>query len=96
MVHLLSSLNSSVPTQYVHIGSLATLEVSLPGVVLRSKDITIRGSGPGSWKMKDLKEDFSAILNVLKDVRDTKIKFVKLVDVEKPWNEGEERMVFVP
>jgi hypothetical protein len=46
--------------------------------------------------MKDLKEDIPAILNVLKDVRDAKIKIVKLADVERAWNEGGERMLFVP
>ena len=50
-LHLFKSLNTPKPVQYVHIGALSVPEITLPGDILRSKNLTIRGSGPGAWSM---------------------------------------------
>lgn len=96
MVHLLSSLKSKVPTQYVHVGAVSQQVAELPGAVLRSKDITIRGAGPGAWSMEVLKGELPKILEALRDVKERNIKVVKLANVEKAWSESEDRIVFVP
>ncbi|CZR68386.1 uncharacterized protein PAC_18285 [Phialocephala subalpina] len=96
VVYLLKSLNSKRCVQYVQIGSLAGLEASLPSAVLRSKDITMRGAGPGAWTMQQLAESMPGVLNALKNVPKRNVKVVKLEEVEKVWNDGGERIVFVP
>lgn len=96
MVHLLSSLKSKVPTQYVHIGAVSQQIAELPGALLRSKDITIRGAGAGAWGMGVLKGELPKILDALRDVKERKIKVVKLADVEEAWSESGDRVVFVP
>ena len=96
VVHLLKSLKSKRPVQYVQIGGMAGLEVSLPGAILRSKDITIRGAGPGAWTFRDLAESVPGILTALKDVPKRDVRVVKLSEVEKVWNDSGDRMVFIP
>jgi NADPH:quinone reductase-like Zn-dependent oxidoreductase len=95
-VCLLKSLKSNRTVQFVQIGSMAGAEVALPGSVLRSKDIVVRGSGPGAWKLTDLQESLPGLLLALKSVPARKLRIVKLSDVEKVWNDEGERMVFVP
>ncbi|KUJ20228.1 uncharacterized protein LY89DRAFT_780061 [Mollisia scopiformis] len=96
VVHLLKSLNSKRPVQVVQIGSMAGTEAALPGAVLRSKDITLRGSGPGAFKISDLVDSLPGLLNVLKSVPERDLRVVSLVDVKKVWNQGGERIVFIP
>jgi NADPH:quinone reductase-like Zn-dependent oxidoreductase len=97
-VHLLNSLKTTKPVDYIHIGSLSgDMEISLPGAVLRSKPLTIRGSGPGGWSTRDLAAVMPDLLEALKLVPEQPIKVVKLADVESEWNSaGSERVVFVP
>lgn len=95
-VHLFSSLKSTRPVQYVHIGSLAALDISLPGAVLRSKNLTIRGSGPGAWSTLQVAQSMDQLLPLIKDLPEQPIKTVRLKDVEKAWNSaGGERLVVV-
>ena len=96
MLGLLGALKSSVPTQYVQIGSLAGNDAQIPSAVLRSKDLTMRGSGPGAWSMKELGMSLPALLEVFKSIEKRDVKVVKLNNVEKVWNEEGERIVFVP
>lgn len=99
MVYLLSSLSSDVQTQYVHIGGVSSPTIELPGAVLRSKDITIRGAGPGAWSLGALVGELPAILEALKGVRmrDGSVRVVRMEDVESEWEaKGPERLVFVP
>lgn len=98
MLHLLSSLNSSRPTQYVQIGSMAGLEASLPAAVLRSKDLTLRGAGPGSWSLKDMAGELEGVLKALVSAKPCEMRVEKLQDVTKVWdaNDGGARIVFVP
>ncbi|KAK0938723.1 hypothetical protein LTR29_009691 [Friedmanniomyces endolithicus] len=85
--HLLASLKSQRLTQYVHIGGLSGQELLLPGAVLRSKNLTIRGSGPGAWRMQDVADSIDELLEVVKGVPEQPIKLVKLKDIEAVWDE---------
>lgn len=95
--HLFGSLKLSKPTQYIHVGGLTGAEeISLPGAVLRSNNLTIRGSGPGAWSMKEVSQLLDGMLQVLKDTPEQPIRVAKLADVEKVWDEpSNERLVFV-
>ncbi|KAF2813640.1 GroES-like protein [Mytilinidion resinicola] len=103
-LHLFKSLKSARPVQYVHIGSLDALEVSLPGSVLRSKNLTIRGSGPGAWSFKEMGKELPELLKAMPAMEEQPVKVVPLSEVEKTWGEiggvrgesGGFRIVFVP
>ena len=97
-VHLMSSLQTEKAVEYIHIGSLGgDLEISLPGAVLRSKNLTIRGSGPGAWSTRDLAAVMPDILTALKSVPEQPVRTAKFADVETEWrNSTGERLVFVP
>lgn len=95
--HLLNTLKATKPVQYVHIGALSAQTMNLPGAVLRSRNLTIRGSGPGAWSNQELAAVMPDLLSALKDVPKQPVKIAKLADVEKEWSsEGGERVVFVP
>ena len=94
--HLLQSLKSSRPVQYVHIGALDSSEMSLPGSVLRSKNLIIRGSGLGSWTPQQVDAEIPGLLEAIKGIKKQEVKVVPLSQVENAWNEKGERMVFVP
>jgi NADPH:quinone reductase-like Zn-dependent oxidoreductase len=96
-VHLFNQLASKVPVQYVQIGVMAGTEANLAAANLRSKNITIRGAGPGAWTFPQLVGEYGNILNALKSVKKQEVRVVKLADIEKVWNEKSAvRMVFVP
>lgn len=96
---LLSSHKQARPLQYVHIGTLSGQDMALPGAVLRSSNLTIRGSGPGAWSLAQAVEELPSMLEALGGVEEQKVKVLKLEDVETEWEkkvEGEGRVVFVP
>lgn len=96
---LLSTHKQRKPLQYVHIGTLSGQDMALPGAVLRSNDLTIRGSGPGAWSLANAASELPEMLNALATVEEQKVRVVKLEDVEEEWDrkvEGEGRVVFVP
>ncbi|KAI5367631.1 putative GroES-like superfamily, polyketide synthase, enoylreductase domain-containing protein [Septoria linicola] len=96
-VHLFKSLMTPKPVQYVHIGALSNTEISLPGEVLRSKDITIRGSGPGAWKMSSFAQTLPDLLAAMSSIPEQPVKVAKFEDVEREWHySGPDRLVFVP
>ncbi|EMC96224.1 hypothetical protein BAUCODRAFT_33572 [Baudoinia panamericana UAMH 10762] len=98
VVHLFQSLKSARPTQYVHIGGLSgQLDISLPAAVLRSKNLTIRGSGPGAWRMRDVANTIDGLLALIKEVPEQPVKVAKLKDVESVWDQPVTgRLVFEP
>ncbi len=99
MLHLLNSLQSKVPVQCVQIGSMSGWNMDFPASLLRSKDITFRGSGPGAWTLGMMGEELVPLLKGLTNVKPQPVKKVKLEDVESAWGdprEGGERLVFVP
>ena len=94
---LLADLKPEGKVQYVHIGSLAGLEMSLPGQVLRSKDLVIRGSGMGAWSIQEMGHEVEPLLEAIKEIEGQEIEVKKLEDVESAWDEvGGKRKVFVP
>ena len=94
--HLFKSLKVSKPLQYVHIGSLAGPEISLPGSILRSTDLTIRGSGPGAFSYEALNAEVPRLLEAFKGIKSSALKIVSLSEVEKTWSEKGDRTIFVP
>ncbi|CAD0053960.1 unnamed protein product [Aureobasidium pullulans] len=86
--HLFKSLKVSKPLQYVHIGSLAGPEISLPGSILRSTDLTIRGSGPGAFSYERLNAEVPRLLEAFKGIKSSALKIVSL-------KKGD-RTIFVP
>ncbi|KAH0274488.1 quinone oxidoreductase, partial [Aureobasidium melanogenum] len=94
--HVLSTVNFTRPVQYIHIGGLAGTEMMLPGHVLRSKDITIRGAGPGSWSREAMRPEIPEILNAFKTFRTQNVKVVPLSEIEEDWHNKNERIVFTP
>ncbi|KAF2166116.1 hypothetical protein M409DRAFT_23844 [Zasmidium cellare ATCC 36951] len=95
--HLLASLKAPKPVLYVHIGALSTPAIDLPGSILRSKDITIRGSGLGSWSVEQCAAEMPELLKVLLDIPPLPTRVIALRDIEKGWDyQGKERLVVVP
>lgn len=96
--HLLTSLpRQRRPLQYVQIGTVAGPDIALPGAVLRSKNFTLRGAGPGAWGFDELNAELPEMLAFTAEAPRPKIKVEKMSDIEKVWNEkgnGEERLVF--
>ena len=95
---LLKSLKPGKKIQYVQIGSLAGQVMSFPSAPLRSADITMRGSGPGAWSLKDLNEQLPFIIDAIVKCPEQKVKVEKLADIEKAWADTStrERIVLVP
>lgn len=94
--HLLRSVSFPKPVQYVHIGSVAGLDLTLPGSVLRSQNLTIRGSGHGSWSFGDMAAELPALLDAFRRMELSEPNRVPLSKVEETWSSETERMVFVP
>ncbi|UJO13070.1 putative NADPH-dependent quinone reductase tdiC [Fulvia fulva] len=96
-VHLFNSLKTPKPVQYVHIGALSEPEITIPGGVLRSKDITIRGSGPGAWSMKAFAETLPELLSIIPGIPEQPVEVAKFEELEEKWKyDGPKRLVFVP
>jgi NADPH:quinone reductase-like Zn-dependent oxidoreductase len=68
VLHLFKALKPTGAVQYVQIGTLSGPSLDMPGDLLRSKDITIRGSAPGSYSMKLLAQEMPKMLASLQDV----------------------------
>ena len=83
--------------QYVQIGALGgKLEVKVNGAMLRSKNITIRGSGPGAWSMEDMGTELRGLVDVVVGGEFLKGMYVKEIDIERieeAWNDkGKDRV----
>jgi NADPH:quinone reductase-like Zn-dependent oxidoreductase len=94
--HVLSTVNFTRSVQYVHIGGLAGTEMMLAGHVLRSKDITIRGAGPGSWSREAMRPEMPKIINAFKMFKKQEVKVVPLSEIEEHWHDNKDRIVFTP
>lgn len=92
--HLLSSLPGKKLCQYVHIGGLSGNEMMVPGSILRSKNLVIRGSGPGSFSMGDLFHSIPSLLQCFGNLEKQEVKQVPLSKVADGWNDQEKRIVF--
>jgi NADPH:quinone reductase-like Zn-dependent oxidoreductase len=96
IVTCLAHLNSRVPTQAVQIGSMAGLETQLPSALLRSKDVTLRGSGPGAWKMEVFAKEAEGMLRAVEGLSVQDVTVRGLGDVGVAWGDEKARTVFVP
>lgn len=86
------------PLTYVSIGSLAGADADIPSAALRSRDVTIRGAGAGSWDPQKLLGEVDAMLHVLEGIRLPEVQVVSVGDVERVWGKEAkpgERVVFV-
>ncbi|KAI1373113.1 hypothetical protein F4677DRAFT_448704 [Hypoxylon crocopeplum] len=100
-VQLLTSLaRAKNPVQYVEIGSLAKSTAEIPSSILRSFDLTIRGSGPGAWSMSVLGKGLQTLIPAMASWKLASAHPMPLKDIEKGWNDAslanEGRLVFVP
>ncbi len=96
---LLSAVSPYKPVQYIQIGTAAGTTVEFPGDLLRSKDITMRGTGPGAWQMSQFIKQVPKIIEAIADGKIAKYRFqeVKLNDIQQAWSQpGADRMVIVP
>jgi D-arabinose 1-dehydrogenase-like Zn-dependent alcohol dehydrogenase len=96
VVALLNQLKSNVPTQFVQIGTVAGPDIALPGAVLRSKNITLRGAGPGAWPMPLFAKELPALMEAVSKLPDMGLTVRKLDEVDQAWGNKKERTVFVP
>ena len=94
--HLLKTLPAPSRVQYLQIGCLAGLDITLPGPVLRSKNIIMKGSGPGSFSMEKMGEELPKLLEAFKQIKPHKLRVVPFSQIESAWDESGERTVFVP
>jgi NADPH:quinone reductase-like Zn-dependent oxidoreductase len=92
----LSQLKSAKSTQVVQIGSMAGLESSIPAALLRSKDVTIRGSGPGAWSMQQFASEAEGLLRAVEKLSKQAITLRGLDEIDAAWGNERERTVFVP
>jgi hypothetical protein len=79
--------------QYVHIGSLSTLTIELPGALLRSKDLTMRGAAPGSYTAKQIEEEMASVVAAVGKLERLPLKEVPLDDIETAWADLKSRIV---
>ncbi|KAM7198510.1 alcohol dehydrogenase superfamily zinc-containing protein [Rhypophila sp. PSN 637] len=101
---LFKALGTEKSVQYVQIGSSATPSGSIefPADVLRSKDLTMRGSGPGAWSLKRFAEEAPKMVAAIAQggIKEFPgFREEKLSHVEAVWagsGSGAERVVFVP
>ncbi|KAI3402101.1 hypothetical protein diail_30 [Diaporthe ilicicola] len=96
---LLSALRPTAEVQYVQIGVLSGGDVTLPAALLRSKMITMRGAGPGSWTMAQLAGETADMLQAVQGLKAGSLYHAKLEEVESVWDRLEvkgKRLVFVP
>ncbi|QDS69129.1 hypothetical protein FKW77_010371 [Venturia effusa] len=90
---LLTSLRPTTPVQYVQIGSLASPDITLPGAILRSKDIAMRGAGPGAWKMNEFAVQIPELLDALVRVKPQPVQTITLKDIEEKWDTKGDRLI---
>ncbi|KAH8692360.1 hypothetical protein BGW36DRAFT_464854 [Talaromyces proteolyticus] len=94
---LFQSLKSTVPVQYVQIGDLASKLLTLPSYTVRSRNLTITGSGLGSFSFNELREELPEMLKVMENFLPQKLDVFPMSKIESVWEaKGDRRMVFVP
>lgn len=84
--------------RFVQIGSISGLEISLPAAVLRSKPISVMGSGIGSIALPRLLRAIEAVLHAAADGGlQIETDDVPLAELDRHWDDdgGKGRKVFV-
>jgi len=97
MLQLLSAIKTNRPLQYVQLGSMAGPSVDLPAAIMRSKDITLRGAGPGAWTHGQMASEMAPLLDALVGAEGARFAVRKLSEVEGAWDAKDisERLVFL-
>ena len=85
VLQLLSAIKTNRPLQYVQLGSMAGSEANIPAAIMRSKDITLRGAGPGSWTMDQMASEMEPLLHALVGAEGAKFAVRNLSEVEEVW-----------
>jgi NADPH:quinone reductase-like Zn-dependent oxidoreductase len=76
-------------TKYVQIGALGGAEAAVPSVLLRSRKITISGSGAGSVSAADISAQIPAYMKLIADRSvDVPFRVFPLSDVATAWTES--------
>jgi hypothetical protein len=67
--------------------------VDLPGDVLRSRDLTLRGSAPGAFTLQQEAVDLPALVEAVSKLQGQKFKTVPLKDIEAARPDMKNRLV---
>lgn len=86
-VHLLNSLKPTHHVQYIQIGSVAATDIVLPADTLRSKNITLTGSGIGSFSPAELRAEIPGLLEAVQKLPPHQLNVVPLSDVKHAWDQ---------
>ncbi|KAI0203606.1 hypothetical protein F4808DRAFT_417263 [Astrocystis sublimbata] len=99
-MHALQTLDIQRPLQYISIGLLSRNEVTIPTALLRSRDITVRGSGPGAIPVRTIGQEMKKLVPAMAKWKLLDAHAVPLKDVEQAWADkslaSKGRLVFVP
>ena len=97
VVAALAALRSRNPVQYVNVGTMAGVETAFPSALLRSKNLTMRGSGPGSWRAEEFAAQIPDLLVAVQELpHEAGIVKRKLSEFKEAWEDGKGRSVFMP
>lgn len=85
--------------QYVQVGSVSgEMDIPLPGMILRSKRIALRGAGPGSWSMPEYAAEAPGMMKLIQGYQGSvSIADFGFGDLEKVWDDRslkDKRVVF--
>jgi NADPH:quinone reductase-like Zn-dependent oxidoreductase len=83
-------------TQFVQIGNMAGLTAEISGFMLKGKNITIRGSGPGAWSMEEFGGEVEGLVRAVEGLEKQPLTQRKLEEIADAWANEKERTVFVP
>ncbi|KIW03036.1 uncharacterized protein PV09_05689 [Verruconis gallopava] len=92
--HLLSTIKCTRRVQFIQIGSLSGPTIDLPAHTIRSKNISLIGSGIGSWADEELREELPDLLQAMTKFETVTLNVVPLSEIERHWSEGKDRTVF--
>jgi len=94
-----SSARTAPAVTYIQTGSLAGPEFPLDASMLRSKNLTLRGTGPGSWSIPQAHKQLKAMTLALTELIGTKeltpLAVRKLEEVDEGFADKKNRTVFV-
>jgi NADPH:quinone reductase-like Zn-dependent oxidoreductase len=90
LVAAAKGLKEGAALRFVHVGAASGPNIALPGAVLRSKAITLMGSGLGSVPRDRLTADIGELLQAAATGGFTiPVRAVPLSEVERAWGESE-------
>lgn len=99
-LHALSTLDVQKPLQYINIGLLSRNEVYIPTSIFRSRDITMRGSGPGAISPRTIQQEIKKLVPTMAGWELLDVHSVPLKDIEQTWKDkslgSKGRLVFIP